>query len=136
MTCGKKGPDSCNGKGEESLRRLSEEGRSLPAPPSSFDFILAGDVLYKHSLLAPFLKTVGDMLAKGGQLVLCHIPRAGVTCDEVEKAIIGAGFGFQALDGENGYGLAVGETITDVGGIELCEDDAGRARLYAASRTG
>lgn len=104
------------------------------APPRSFDFILAGDVLYKHTLLEPFLTTVDEMLASRGQLFLCHIPRAGVTYDEVEQAITRAGFRFRALDGGEGSGLAVGEMTTEVGGIELCVDDARRARLYAISR--
>lgn len=112
----------------------NEEIPSRRAPPGSFDFILAGDVLYKHTLLDPFLKTVDKMLASGGQLFLCHIPRAGVTYDEVEQAITRAGFRFRAVDSGEGCGLSAGETTTEVGGIELCVDDARRARLYAVSR--
>lgn len=119
------GSGHCNFYEEMPLRR---------APPRSFDFILAGDVLYKQILLEPFLTTVDGMLASGGQLFLCHIPRAGVTYDEVEQAITKAGFRFRVLDSGEGGGLAVGETTTEVGGIELCVDDARRARLYAVSR--
>ncbi|CAN0118488.1 unnamed protein product [Ectocarpus sp. 12 AP-2014] len=129
---------------------------SSPSPLKSFDFILAGDVLYKHSLLEPFLGTVRDMLAAGGRMLLCHVPRAGVTYDIVERAFAQAGFAFEILNGDNkeegskgqssgGEGGAkdVGRAdarkegaagghcdAPDVGGIELCVDDARRARLY------
>eukprot|EP00752_Nemacystus_decipiens_P003422 g3166.t1 len=66
----------------------------------SFDFILAGDVLYKQSLLDPFLGTVRDMLAPGGRMLLCHVPRAGVTYDIVERAFVESGFAFKILNGD------------------------------------
>lgn len=101
-------------------------GKPSGWPLQGFDFVLAGDVLYKDSLSAPFLGTVQKMLARGGRLFLCHVPRAGVTYDIVEQAFLDAGFGFQVLSGkEDGH---------VVGGVELCEDDARRARLYSVSR--
>lgn len=127
------------------------------SPLEAFDFILAGDVLYKHCLLEPFLGTVRDMLAPGGRMLLCHVPRAGVTYDIVERAVIEAGFAFEILNGDKkernddegrsvgdrdaeggtGSGLAVEAApqgsrcdTTAVGGVELCVDDARRARLY------
>lgn len=129
-----------------------------PSPLKSFDFVLAGDVLYKHCLLEPFLGTVRDMLAPGGRLLLCHVPRAGVTHDIVERTFVEAGFVFNILTWDNkeketsggksrsdeeGGGpktdartSSVDETggsgcdATSVGGVELCVDYARRARLY------
>lgn len=121
-----------------------------------FDFILAGDVLYKQCLLDPFLGTVRDMLAPGGRMLLCHVPRAGVTYDIVERAFVEAGFAFEILNGDKnessadyccvedhdpaggtGSSLAIEAAsqgsrcdTTAVGGVELCVDDARRARLY------
>lgn len=130
-----------------------QSGSRLPL--ESFDFILAGDVLYKHCLLDPFLGTVRDMLAPDGRMLLCHVPRAGVTYGIVERAFAEAGFTFEILNGDkkltNGEscseedqdpegdgrsGLAVEAAhgsrcdTTAVGGVELCVDDARRARLY------
>lgn len=73
-------------------------------------------------------------------MLLCHVPRAGVTYDVVEEAFAEAGFGFQVLDGkkwakgEEGERDGEGNTSTDVGGVELCADDARRARLYSVTR--
>lgn len=132
---------------------------SSQSPLKSFDFVLAGDVLYKRCLLDPFLGTVRDMLAPGGRMLLCHVPRAGVTYDIVEQAFVEAGFAFEILNGdkeesnaescgEEGQdqdpeGGAPGSDLTAeaaqqgsrcdttaVGGVELCVDDARRARLY------
>lgn len=125
------------------------------SPLKSFDFILAGDVLYKHCLLEPFLGTVRDMLAPGGRMLLCHVPRAGVTYEIVQQAFVDAGFSFEILNGDGkrredvekgsseenqdaggGTGVAArgpGGSCCDttaVGGVELCVDDARRARLY------
>lgn len=120
-------------------------GTSALTPLSHFDFLLAGDVLYKHSLLEPFLRTVGDMLAPDGRVFLCHVPRAGVTYDTVEEAFVEAGFRFEVLKGVNSEERegpnvekntlnGVDDTCSDgsaaVGGVELCVDDARRARLY------
>lgn len=128
---------------------------SPSSPLKSFDFVLAGDVLYKHCLLEPFLGTVRDMLAPGGRLLLCHVPRAGVTHDIVERAFVEAGFAFDILtltgdkekekrnkscnEEDGGPGADVtsvdgagggGCDTTIVGGVELCVEYARRARLY------
>lgn len=124
------------------------------SPLKSFDFVLAGDVLYKQCLLDPFLGTVRDMLAPGGRMLLCHVPRAGVTYDIVERALVEAGFAFEILNGgqkkrnDEGCGeedqdpkggtgsdslaeASLGSCdTTAVGGVDLCVDDARRARLY------
>lgn len=113
-------------KMHEPLPTKTAAGKPSGCPRQYFDFVLAGDVLYKQSLLTPFLGTVQEMLARGGQLFLCHVPRAGVTYDIVEQAFLEAGFVFEVLNGK--YGGHV------VGGVELCADDARRARLYSVSR--
>eukprot|EP00903_Cladosiphon_okamuranus_P018670 g17184.t1 len=82
--------------GDSSAGSPQPNGRS---PLESFDFILAGDVLYKQCLLEPFLGTVREMLAPGGRMLLCHVPRAGVSYDIVERALVEAGFAFDILNG-------------------------------------
>lgn len=148
---------------EEEDVRLSPEGspplstshraKRSPSlsPLKSFDVVLAGDVLYKHCLLEPFIRTVRDMLAPDGRIFLCHIPRAGVTYEIVEQAFEGAGFSFEILNcdtkrwgdgahvsrgqeagGEAASGRSEASSYNDaaVGGVELCVDDARRARIY------
>lgn len=108
------------------------------SPRVLFDFILAGDVLYKHSLVEPFLGTVQEMLAPNGRMLLCHVPRAGVTYKIVEEAFERAGLSFAVLaSGKNDREAGGGGTNEerDVGGVELCMDDARRARLYSVTRT-
>lgn len=136
-------------------RQQEEEEETLPGsalalpkretPLEFFDFILAGDVLYKHCLLAPFLGTVREMLAPGGRMLLCHVPRAGVTYNIAQEAFGKAGFEFEILDDGGkavGGGVGAGDggdggaAATAVGGVEMCEDDARRARLYELSRIG
>lgn len=50
--------------------------------------LLAGDVLYKSILLDPFFTTVRLLLEnkENAELLLCHIPRAGVTQEQVQEA--------------------------------------------------
>ena len=142
----------------------SSEGSPRPSsrsPLKSYDFILAGDVLYKQCLLDPFLGTVRDMLAPGGRMLLCHVPRAGVTYDIVERGFVQAGFAFEILNGDQkkrsgegcsegghgpegsrGAGIAAETALasrcdtTAVGGVDLCVDDARRARLYEVYSVG
>jgi hypothetical protein len=49
--------------------------------------LLAGDVLYKAALLEPFFQTVSLLFQQLEQvsMILCHIPRAGVTPSMVEE---------------------------------------------------
>lgn len=62
-----------------------------------FDFIIAGDVLYKHDLLPLFFGTVTAFLKKTGTLYLCHIPRNNVTHDMVQEFATEAGFAYNIL---------------------------------------
>ena len=57
------------------------------APPVG-DLVLAGDVLYKRSLVEPFLDALEAALAPGGRALLCHLPRAGVSHEVVEACLL------------------------------------------------
>lgn len=103
------------------------------APRRLFDFVLAGDVLYKQSLLLPFLETVDTMMARDGRLLLCHVPRAGVTHQLVEEVLDRAGFSFRVPEHKRIMG-DVAKGACEVGGIELSIDDARHARLYLVKR--
>ena len=50
--------------------------------------VIAGDVLYKSILITPFMTTVKKLLQRclQGEMLLCHVPRAGVTHDMVVEA--------------------------------------------------
>jgi hypothetical protein len=87
----------------------------------AFDYILAGDVLYKDELPPLFFAAVRSLLALNGVLFLCHVPRANVGHDEVLKAAAMAGFS------------CVHETVSDNTALvaEGCSiDDLNRARVY------
>lgn len=108
--------------------------------------VVAGDVLYKRCLLQPFFATAKALLLlrppgprSGGpdvpedatghdrphrpaQLVLCHVPRAGVEQSDVRQAACAAG-------------LAVAEVDRDAwlrgASLEYCPaEDTGRAEVY------
>jgi len=75
-----------------------------------FDYVIAGDVLYKRALLGPFFSCAAELLLPtappgaaggggggaggggGGALLLCHLPRAGVTHDIVQQSAAEHGF--------------------------------------------
>jgi Lysine methyltransferase len=65
-----------------------------------FDSIFAGDVLYKADLPKMFFETAFALLAKkyGSSLWLCHIPRHGVTHENVIDAAQTAGFTVTTTD--------------------------------------
>jgi len=109
----------------------------------AFDFILAGDVLYKSHLPALFFETVRRYLAPGGMLALCHVPRNGVEHDMVVRAISEAGLEMKEGDAAGKYGgLFAGHGVEKSGGCfsgtELPEEcpieDAVRARIYIVRR--
>lgn len=51
--------------------------------PSTKICIVAGDVLYKRAILLPFFQTVARILGPGDEMLLCHVPRAGIDHDEI-----------------------------------------------------
>lgn len=110
------------------------------SPLNSFDFVLAGDVLYKRCLLDPFLGTVRDMLAPGGRMLLCHVPRAGVSYGIVGRGFVDAGFAFEILDAVNKEGKGescskecqggVGNVGSDLAGWESLRCHSCRGRRF------
>jgi hypothetical protein len=87
---------------------------------------------YKEELPALFFESVGRLLAPGGQLLLCHVPRANVTHEVVVSAAERQGFAVERVDkftwGEEG---GEGEdTLPD--GCPM--EDAARARIYRVMR--
>lgn len=49
--------------------------------------IVAGDVLYKHILIEPFFNVIQQLLSiPNSQMLLCHVPRAGVDQSDVIDA--------------------------------------------------
>jgi hypothetical protein len=64
----------------------------------SFDFIFAGDVLYKRELPSIFFETVQLLLHPDGCLWLCHVPRNGVTQECVVGAARDAGLSIEKME--------------------------------------
>jgi len=58
----------------------------------AFDLILAGDVLYKKSLVPLLFSTVRRYLSNNAEFYLCHIPRNHVEHEHVVSAAHEAGF--------------------------------------------
>lgn len=56
----------------------SSRFKSAPSLPSSYDTIIATDVLYDLSSLQPLLTTASELLKNGGHFILSHVPRASV----------------------------------------------------------
>lgn len=86
--------------------------------------VVAGDVLYKRALLEPFLDTVKRILSlrSNAQLLLCHIPRAGVEQQDVVSCAEANGFAVEPIPEDN---WNQGEIF------QYCpEEDLVRARLY------
>eukprot|EP01038_Epipyxis_sp_PR26KG_P016779 gene16779-22964_t len=90
--------------------------------------IVAGDVLYKQVLLDPFFNTVANIFEYGKQsrltveLILCHVPRAGVEHVQVmEKA---CQFGFDIRTFESSTWME-GDCM-----INCPREDSIRAKLY------
>ena len=62
--------------------------------------IVAGDVLYKNIVLEPFWNTVKILFSLSNeiQMLLCHVPRAGVEHDQVINAAITNGLSIIEID--------------------------------------
>ena len=62
--------------------------------------IVAGDVLYKNIVLEPFWNTVKLLFSLNTniQMLLCHVPRAGVEHDHIKNAAIANGLKIQEID--------------------------------------
>jgi 2-polyprenyl-3-methyl-5-hydroxy-6-metoxy-1,4-benzoquinol methylase len=49
--------------------------------PKSYDSVIATDVLYDISSLAPLMQTASKLVKVGGYFILSHVPRASVEAD-------------------------------------------------------
>jgi hypothetical protein len=87
-----------------------------------FDYILAGDVMYKAALPPLFFSTCDKFLETNGTLWLCHIPRANVGHELVVSQAEKAGFSCEPFDASQ-------IKIEDVP-----IDDLQRARVYCIRR--
>ena len=69
-------------KSRYSVQQL-EWGSNLPMNmnPKSYDSVIATDVLYDISFLAPLMQTASKLVKLGGYFVLSHVPRASVEAD-------------------------------------------------------
>ena len=94
-----------------------------PDEAVSFDYVLAGDVMYKEGLPRLFFETARRFLKRGGDgtaaLLLCHVPRSTVSQEVVRDAAEEAGF-------------VIVEVSTDLRDLpEGCvREDAERAAIY------
>jgi predicted nicotinamide N-methyase len=89
----------------------------------SFDYIIAGDVMYKSELPALFFSTCRDLLADGGTLWLCHIPRAHVDHDLVVAQATKSGFHIEEFP------------CTDIEVEDAPLEDRERAKVYRITKT-
>jgi predicted nicotinamide N-methyase len=61
--------------------------------------VIAGDVLYKADLIAPFMATARALLKHPGAcMLLCHVPRAGVLQETVVSAAVHEGMAVRRID--------------------------------------
>lgn len=100
----------------------------VDAPHRTYDVVLAGDVLYKRELIAPFLAALEAALAEDGTALLCHLPRAGVSHDVVAAALRESpnlSFASRAAAADASDLAAFGDDCT--------ADDVAAARLYEIS---
>jgi hypothetical protein len=88
----------------------------------SFDYIVAGDVMYKEELPPLFFSTCNEFLAPGGTLWLCHIPRASVDHALVVNAAEKAGFDCEEFPCSE----------MEVSGAPI--EDRSRAKVYRIAR--
>ena len=107
-------------KPEEGLRLLPLD----KVGSSAQLLVVAGDVMYKGALLDPFFQSAKTIMGihSSSQLILCHVPRAGVEH-------------IQIVDKATEVGFVVEEIPKDMWNegqcFEYCEtDDLERARLY------
>ncbi|RLN92800.1 hypothetical protein BBJ28_00010265 [Nothophytophthora sp. Chile5] len=100
----------------------------IPDAFAATDVVLAGDVLYKRELLPLLFATVTRVLTSPDSnraFVLCHVPRADVTHDVVQKQIEASGLQFEEVT------LPAEDVADATAELEECPmEDVGRAKLY------
>lgn len=90
------------------------------------DIVIAGDVLYKAALIEPFFNTIKELATTHVTVILCHIPRADVTHQVIQKRIQQFGFQIQSIE-------SLSETARANLPSECPLDDIERARIYILS---
>lgn len=89
--------------------------------------VIAGDVLYKDTLLAPFMRTTSALLKqRGARMLLCHVPRAGVTHELVLEAASRVGVLAERVARE----AWTGESLA----LHCSEEEIASAQLYQLRR--
>ncbi|CAH0482514.1 unnamed protein product [Peronospora belbahrii] len=110
---------------EPSAQTLLDE---FPGAFTDIDIVLAGDVLYKRELLPLLFATVTKVLTLGDNkrvFVLCHIPRADVTHDLVQRQILDSGLKFEEAK------VPVKSLVDAANEVKECPvEDVERAKLY------
>lgn len=92
--------------------------------------ILAGDVLYKDILITPLFHTVAHIFDAfptiAAEMLLCHVPRAGVTHAMVQAAAEKEGFNIKSLEKNDWCDNEV---------LQYCpQDDLQNAELYRITK--
>jgi len=99
------------------------------AAPAARLLVVAGDVLYKHALVAPFFTTVRRVLQlkSGSTMYLCHVPRAGV--EQAMVVAAAAEHGFRIAPADDAAAAAKNDD-----NLRYCpEEDISRSQLYSIS---
>lgn len=71
----------------------------LPEDVNAKVTIVAGDVMYKRDIISPFMDVVDLVLSKyrNAELLLCHVPRAGVEQAEIVATFTARGFQVECI---------------------------------------
>lgn len=86
--------------------------------------VIAGDVLYKRALIAPFMTTVSLLMQHNGtSMLLCHVPRAGVSQADVCSAAEAAGLLIECISRSHwdGDSLRAHSSQEEINSAELYE---------------
>ncbi|CEG42754.1 Predicted methyltransferase [Plasmopara halstedii] len=115
---------------ETSAQTLLKE---FPDALSDVDIVLAGDVLYKTELLPLLFATVVRVLTSDDAVVrvfvLCHIPRADVTHELVQREIVAWKLKFKIVE------LPAKDVADATSELKECPvEDVERAKLYYITR--
>ncbi|ETV96979.1 hypothetical protein H310_09828 [Aphanomyces invadans] len=93
-----------------------------------FDVVVAGDVLYKSELVTLLLATINTWLSASGAFYLCHIPRADVSHEMLQRELTAAGLSFDIIQDYVAKGI---QAATVARLPEDCAmDDVIKAKIY------
>jgi predicted nicotinamide N-methyase len=85
--------------------------------------LIAGDVIYKSNLIGPFMSTAKMLLKPDVKMLLCHVPRAGVTQDIVKAAAIEHGISITRIsrDAWNSQAFLEHASLEEIESADLYE---------------